>query len=356
MVATQEKITDLSNSPIFNLSMCSLEDFHTNFLAWFAKNYPKGFLTALNIKNCSFAKEVVCTQRNFTGSKKKIRTDLFIKLSENNALCIENKLKSYPTDGQLKEYQEVIDTKYDKGKNIFILLSLAEKPNLPEGWKYKSYAQLAEELGNIIDTIEQPYHSELVKDYINVIRELSNVFQEAIKKQDKKYNFYESLGGLEEVGLKNIYIKYRTDELCDFIYTNIQNQNINNIWPYNCFNNGKGTIGFEVELEEKKSYIGIQIEGNQYRYFFVKSNLERKKREEIVELIKNEKLWFFGQFAKPKDKNFKFNGYENNSYFSYNYDELDKNITYEEIKNKVIKDLGKLNKNLEKIKEIVNNS
>lgn len=42
MVIEKENL-DLNKSPIYNLSMCSLENFHTCFLKWFGQNYPQEF-------------------------------------------------------------------------------------------------------------------------------------------------------------------------------------------------------------------------------------------------------------------------------------------------------------------------
>lgn len=39
-----ETETKLQNSPIYNISMCSLENFHTCFLKWLGQNYPRFIL------------------------------------------------------------------------------------------------------------------------------------------------------------------------------------------------------------------------------------------------------------------------------------------------------------------------
>lgn len=38
-MVVEEKEINLLNSPIYNMSMCSLENFHTCFLSWLGKNY-----------------------------------------------------------------------------------------------------------------------------------------------------------------------------------------------------------------------------------------------------------------------------------------------------------------------------
>lgn len=36
----ENKIKDLKESPLYNLSLVNKELFHSNFIAWFGKTYP----------------------------------------------------------------------------------------------------------------------------------------------------------------------------------------------------------------------------------------------------------------------------------------------------------------------------
>lgn len=97
MVIEKENL-DLNKSPIYNLSMCSLEDFHTCFLKWFGQNYPQEFLKLLLNKNCSDNLKINFeTQVRYS---KDVILDLQIEISDgedSEYIVIENKLKSYPT-------------------------------------------------------------------------------------------------------------------------------------------------------------------------------------------------------------------------------------------------------------------
>ena len=44
---------EIFSSPMYNLSLCSLENFHTSFLAWVIENYPKETLSSLLKRNFS---------------------------------------------------------------------------------------------------------------------------------------------------------------------------------------------------------------------------------------------------------------------------------------------------------------
>ncbi len=46
-MSIKENDVNLTNSPIYNMSMCSLENFHTCFLSWLGNNYKHEFLEIL---------------------------------------------------------------------------------------------------------------------------------------------------------------------------------------------------------------------------------------------------------------------------------------------------------------------
>ncbi|MEI7475484.1 MAG: hypothetical protein WCK67_11980 [bacterium] len=390
-------IEDLKTSPLFKLSSCSLEDFHTNFLAWLAETYPKQFLLILkddflNVKNYkNLEMKETKTQNSFSISKEKtknlkaqckietdtdklnIKTDLFIEIFDKEIaktinIYIENKLKSFPNDRQLKNYISVINENSENSENIFILLSMAEKIklfeniNTSDNWKYFSYSKLAEKIENIFNNeikYKDNYHKYLINDYKNVITFLSNQFSELIKEQtgNKLYNFYnsncEKLKELKKIKLHSIYIKYRTDELFQYIENRIPKLNIFKNHKFgSSFNHGKGTIDLAIKLKEK-FFIGIQIEEKQYRYFFIgfkKEDIE--KRKNIFKQLSDNELWFK---IDKKQSSMCGEYCHFNPDFIYNYENLNlQNISYEEISNKINEDFKFLEKNIIEIEKLLN--
>ena len=69
-MSIKENDVNLINSPIYNMSMCSLENFYTCFLSWLGKNYKKEFLEILTNKNYDnnvdiiFETQVNCGKNN----------------------------------------------------------------------------------------------------------------------------------------------------------------------------------------------------------------------------------------------------------------------------------------------------
>lgn len=348
---TEICIENIKKSPIYNLSMSSLEDFHSNFLCWFLnlniKKHIKIFFEHANLDNDEYYAATQIT-RPKEDKKGYYRFDIVIMLKQPNEkqdkieFIIENKIKSFPSEKQLKEYSKFVDI----GK--IALLSFVNFDT--SEFNHITYNDLITKLKN--NELTEDYHKYLLKDYISVISTLNTCFQE-IKNADNtenKYNFYDNLETLEKVGLDNVYIKYRTSELTNYIHKKIS-QKIKSE-KLSCdfsFNHKKGTINIFYEVIEK-CILGIQIEGNQYRYLLIIKK-DREDREKIATKLKKEKLWFNNSNKKE------YCGYKPD--FTYQYIKLTelfnkkelKDISYEEIAEQVIKDIKHLKENDDNIKK-----
>jgi len=351
----------LKKSPIYNISMCSLENFHTCFLAWIAQNYSKEFLKALIDKEfCENTEIKVNTQ---VKCSKTIILDLMIEIKENKNkeyIIIENKLKSYPTKEQLLKYQE----HFQNEKATYILLSLAPSVDLPSEWRFLNYNDLKQVLLNKF-SFENQYHEALVNDYIQVIDSIAKAFPKTLT---KNYDFYEK-NELDNIGLKDIYIKYRTSEFADYIKRYI---NKPDYYIGYSFHNKKGTIDIIKHLDEVDSYLGIQIEHNQYRYYLrslCKDNSKKANeiREKIANYLYAKDYWFNNTLSPNRPTIYKnFCGY--NPDFIYRYFQIDQmfnvsglqNVSYDKIAKKIKSDLDSLEKHqsdiIEIIKEYINKS
>ena len=262
-------------------------------------------------------------------------------------IVIENKLKSYPTQEQLIKYQNYFKDK----KSTFILLSLVPNFEVPKAWQYISYENLAEKLSHISEFKNQ-YDEFLITDYINVVKLIANAFP---KLSTQKYDLYEN-NKLDEIGLKDIYIKYRTSELCNFINKNT------NLSVTVDFRDKQGIINVWCSFENYNITFLIQIQNNEYRYCLIYGNeSENELRESIATILTKNNIWFNNCIENyPKARNYqskKFCGYKPN--FIYRYQTLEKvfgkikmsDISYKEIAEKVNNDISDL---LKHKSEIVN--
>ena len=322
---------NLKNSPIFNISMCSLENFHTCFLQWLGNKYKKEFVKLLTDKDYSndclidFKTQVHCGANNIL--------DLLIEIKNKNNteyIIIENKIKSIATADQLKKYQECFKDKSAE----FILLSLAPKHDVLNGWRYMSYLKLTEILSEITE--------------VKTLAELFKI------ENTYKYDFYKE-NKFDELDLKDIYIKYKTSELANYIKENINRTD----WDIGySFHNKKGTI--DISKNFNNSILGLQIEGNQYRYFLrtdIKDSSERARinREKIAKSLFEKQYWFLGTIETKRSQIYKgFCGYTPD--VIYRYFLIENDVSYEKIVEQIKNDIAFVDKNFNSIKQIISNN
>ena len=309
-----------NDSPIFELSMCSLENFHSSFLCWLGNNYKKEFLNLFkeelnnDIDFDKYSDESI--EIKTQASDKGCKFDLQIKFINGNkiehCIIIENKLKSFPNDEQLTKYFDIINKQKGNTNYIFILLSLMKIPlsgKNKDKWKNISYSDLAKKMenqdfyyGKNNDNKDiTRYHECLIKDYIFVIKTISNVFSKTINNSFRnKYNFYKEdenkKSELVNIGLRDIYVKFRTSELANYIRKKIDKNSDWKVMYSFSSKDKKGVVDIIIQLKDPNIKFIISIQGTQYRYGFVylekKFNKEIKvKREELAKKLKS--YWFY---------------------------------------------------------------
>lgn len=349
---------NLKISPIYNMSMCSLENFHTCFLKWIGQNYPAECVKILTGQYIDNNNKLAFEDQVSYGNQ--IKLDLQINLTKDNQteyIVVENKLKSFPTSEQLDKYSKYFSDK----KATLILLSLAPAMDLPNGWQYMNYLSLSNAMQEVFNehfAYKSDYHKFLIQDYISVVSDIANKFP---AQNSQMYDFYES-NKLDEIGLKDIYVKYRTSELANYIQ---QKLNRDDWYIGYSFHNKKGTLDIVKDFQEHGFNIGIQIEDNQYRYFmniFPSGNSKdtNRIREKIATDIALHNYWFNNTEKPSRPRIYEnFCGYA--PAFIYRYFYIDKyfgeaelsKVSYDDIANQIVADVQNLDKNIDKIKQII---
>ena len=359
-MAKREINKDLKSSPIYNMSQSSLENFHTSFLCWLGNTYPIAFkklFNEFNDKRFDKNKEYHCetqvkhTNPNKNKDDKSIITDLEFQFNNNELIIIENKIKSYPDYDQLEKYYDIINKENKRTNSILLSLVEGNKIKLPKTWNYMSYSDLAKNMRRIFKH-EKGYHKYLIQDYINVITKISNVFSEADNIEKDKYNFYKYDNDIKDkkldinkYDLRDIFIKFRTSELANYINTKIGKKNKE--WKVkNEFFNKKGVISIEKEVSISNVKFYIQIEGYQYRYA-ISYEKDNTKIEDISNELLTNKLWFFDIDKKNK----KYCKYGSN--FKYRYCKIIEDIEYKQIIKKINKDIKNFDDHLDEIKKLI---
>lgn len=293
----------LKNSPLYNLSLSSLENFHTAFLVWLGTNYKKEFLNVLKELIMQNEKSTIEEEFNkieyifdydlkpsdiniIAQSREGANSIIDIKITifeggngagkDEANIYIENKFKSYPTQEQIDKYREQIDihnnklTEKEQRENktakkriinsTIILLTLAPTEEIKKCLKI-NYIQLCQKTKEVfcfsdcnflLDKTYQIYNQYLINDYINMIDIISHTINEELNRKKEIKNkdmgmltldFYNVESDIlkESEALKNVYVKYRGNEFAEYLRENINDEKIKRDIKSG-FNNNKATI------------------------------------------------------------------------------------------------------------------
>ena len=221
----ENKIKDIKESPLYNLSLVNKELFHSNFIAWFGKTYPKLFIVLIE--------ELLGGKKWLDGDKFDIRRefnhfDISVFEGENLKLVIENKVKSIPTQNQLDEYKNKI-----KNENVQLILltmneqlheSTSAQDNENIGWKIVNYRKLSKGLKLIKDKIDNDYHKGLLTDYCTYISNLELVIEDYTK--NEKYFDEEKYTTLKELGIHDVCGKREMQDIYNKLVKRLNGEGI----------------------------------------------------------------------------------------------------------------------------------
>jgi hypothetical protein len=224
--------------PLFNLSLCSKELFHSNFIAWLAENsieFHRYFLRYLNYDDTEFHLTELSKISVF---REKEHIDLWIQYTKNDGtkldLIIENKVKSLPRKSQLDEYKAKYDSLNKKEGNDakFVLLSLAKPFFTLNDWQYMSYRDLC--CNVLIDvSFDNAYYNALLVDYrrfICKLQQISNLLSEHF--EGVKFSGDKELKEqFKEIRMHDFYEKRMYDYVASKLYSMNPNQFILGVNP-----------------------------------------------------------------------------------------------------------------------------
>ena len=297
-----ESISYLKSSPVFAMSLGSKELFHSNFWAWIIEQeYGKDFI---KVFFPDFELEL------FDKCKREDKNrDLVIYDTNGKQFVIENKIKSYPSKAQLDEYEKETGDAFVAG-----VITGIENPPFDTGdkWKFVSYKEISEAIKKVILATNKQYDKELLTDYYNVLNNIDNIMQLAMKDTDERLSYWtKTIDKLYDVRMMDVYRKLKADNFankCKGIktkYDELAKQHRG--WEFyisRSFHNGKATLSSELLRYlggEYKGQIGIQIEDNQFRLFLGAAEGTKKTVDEIFAFA-IELGWFDSSFDKKADR------------------------------------------------------
>lgn len=275
-------INHLKNSPLFAISLCGKELSHSNFWAWLINQrnsqdrnpYIEVFIPGFYDNGFKF----------ISVHREKNNMDLSIKYKDktNKELIyvIENKIKSLPESIQLNKYKNFLENKRKFGGGLLTGLCESLDLNYMEGWNFLGYDKIASRILKIRNNNTQMNYSDIIKQYADDVKHLSNIIKNKISQSKNKY-FYED-PELDEIRFSDIFVKFKGSEFIKKINEKLFELNeifinINN-WTRPIaefsFNHKKPTITvvykeLESPIDSKTEYgrLGVQIEGRAFRIY-----------------------------------------------------------------------------------------
>ena len=334
----------IENTLNYQLSLSNLELYHSNLFAV--------VLEKSEFINHKFFSDVIDINKKFTDLKvyrEKNSIDLTIEIidedGQTHVIFIENKVKSLPDEGQLIRYSG----KDPNAKGI--LLSLV-KPGfeLPDSWFRRSYGELIEYYGDLLDKVDETFRLFLL-DYIEYMKNVEK-FIEKISYSESYFLEESNNEVLDGMRLRSVIEKIH--------YANLQNM-ISDLGykTYSCRIRGAHHFGIDLPIEGTTSSFDIQIQGNQYRHK-VNFSLEDKAKlgdlERICDIIKAKTcLYHFNLEDNPilekSSSTKKWKMYDKKDV--YDYAHIKKHVSSKELIDYIRTDVKKIEAHLKIVKEII---
>lgn len=326
-----DNLKKLKNLPIFTMSLSSKELFHSNFISWVFETYPE----AMGEFFCKLLKihpvvEITSLERE------KQNIDISFYLG-NTIVLIENKVKSIAYKEQLDKYSNLY-----KSEKKCILLSLKKPTFEIEDWQFLDYDVLLQQFKIIINQVSIPYHKYLIEDYIRFMDILSKDFLPLINIENIQIsNLYKKntsendlLIQLTDLRMHDFFLKGLFEDTVNYLKIQLikNNQNLKicdgekledceDKSFYITFGMSRSQGIIDIKYRINDIYIGIQIQGDQYRQFVEGSKTEHIKG--ISNHILTNNKWFNFSNAinenhvlniYPKKENIQFNQFKSSNW------------------------------------------
>jgi len=339
---------NLLNNPMYRISMSSLELFHSNFLACLFQENPVAFLRCFSVKYTGTGSDLALVREYSlgsspnpqTGKNTKYVTDIMVGLVNVKGykggikplLIIENKIKSYPQEKQLKG-QELLINKIEPNCCKVILSIFPINKDILSQTTFQEV--LYSELVRYIYQYYQNSNSTFEKykdDYCQMLVGLNHALQKYTNDpnspQLKKFLFPIVYKDLEEIGFIDVFRKYQASMLYYDGMNHLTNSQLGLLVGDNGISNKHAIASFYKTLvqgngKDSELFIGIQIEDNQFRIAFggtrIKKLIAGHKQQIITLPTVITDVWdeWFGANAKGRSRNVIANTGQHNDFCSY---------------------------------------
>lgn len=251
------------------MSLHAKELFHSNFLAWLGldEELRSIFIEAMKAMGFSTDRWPV----DFRVEREKDNFDLLVTSVDGSKwyAVIENKVKSIPSEEQLKRYDSKIQKRLKEETCQKRLLSIDNGIESPDTeWPVATYSMITQALRQHLPTDERAneYKYSLIRDYIEMTDSLVEIGSSLTAKESDPF-LMTTLPEWEEIcklRLHDLFGKRRMAVLCRALNEQLGLHDN----PFKPGYTSGGAI-METGFEINGTRCGIQIEGAQYRHFIM---------------------------------------------------------------------------------------
>lgn len=356
-------IDNLKANPLFAMSLCSKELFHSNFWAWLIENDPEYATVFFKDFNVHVFDKV---------QRESLHRDITIITTQKEYFIVENKLKSIPREDQLNDYKK---SYFTKG----VLTGIEDIGIKSDGWSFISYDDIAKGIMEVTEKSSKEIIREnksLIISYYKMLCQISKLLKMALS--DKKTLNYEEYNKFHDIRLHDIYQKMCAQKFLAY-FNDHSRKELEECCPRgytlqaeNYYTNGKAGIDIRYVADKilkmmEPVMAGVQIEHDQYRIV-----VQREPGRSIIptdevyqEFLsyglfdssfdrKAEKRMAFDKLTsmKPRGNNGMYNTYSNDNgyvfvYQYYNLDFKSDSVRYNILCNNIVQDMKKVSQILE---------
>lgn len=308
-------IENLEKNPLFAMSLGNKELFHSNFWAWIMELEKENGKCRERTSFINFFFNVPSEQfdSKIIIEREKENRDITVTLGQ-ESYVIENKIKSIPTEKQLKDYTEKLGRKFASGILTGVKQTLTiEESKLKTKWAFKSYKEIADFLKEYrIELDDNKYDNEYINQTIQKYSELLIITNELFDYVENNFN---NQMPNNKQGFYSIIEKVKMADICKKIVCSKFEEKLKNssrlqfedenwiVKIKSSFSNKNAITDIFITKKVQSNeeiFIGIQIEGSQYRRVV---NIPNIIPEKIFDHFK-ELRWFDGDYKGSKEITF----------------------------------------------------
>lgn len=298
------------------LGIADMEKIHSQMLQWILSKDNKGLTSSqknefisdfLNIPNFQVS-EVITEYK---------KIDILIK-SENEIICIENKLKSSQHSNQLDRYKKSIKKKHGEITTYFFFLTLIDETSNDSDWKNISYNKLLKSLKKL--KIEQNTDGFILLEYIKTIENFSTIINDFLKNPSDFINVFDDGSKTKHQKKKehkNIKQQFISDNQLETIFQKMYFKKVADILQlrdyYIIETHGNAILGVPIEkgviINGKSFNFGFDYQKGTFKTMCISPDYDNSKSSdiphqipELFEKIKRNRKYGYKRVNKPRTK------------------------------------------------------